>query len=89
MVVSTSNSGIEIRVEDDGVGFDIERVPLERLGVRRSIIERMAQVGGVAEIHSRPGDGTRVTLRWPNVTSLDDSQDLSEIVVKRAGEYSL
>lgn len=88
LVVTTSGSGIEIRVEDDGVGFDIERVPLERLGVRRSIIERISQVGGVAEIESRPGAGTRVTLRWPTVT-LDDSQDLTDIVARRAGEYSL
>ena len=54
---------------DDGVGFDRSAVPTERLGVRRSIIERMAAVDGAAEVFSAPGNGTRVMLVWPALVS--------------------
>ena len=44
---------------------DAEAVPTERLGVRVSIIERVANAGGIARVVSSPGQGTVVTLRWP------------------------
>lgn len=54
----------EIVVRDDGRGFDTA-VRSERLGVRVSILERVAAVGGRADVESSPGAGTTVTLRWP------------------------
>lgn len=54
-----------VEVGDRGAGFDLEDVPVERLGVRVSIIERVASAGGHAEIASRVGGGTVVSLRWP------------------------
>jgi len=61
--------GIQIVVSDDGRGFDPQQVPAERLGVRNSIIERMANVGGRADVLSSPGSGTTVTIRWPAGTA--------------------
>ena len=61
--------GIQIVVSDDGRGFDPRQVPAERLGVRNSIIERLANVGGRAEVISSPGAGTTVTIRWPAGTA--------------------
>jgi signal transduction histidine kinase len=61
--------GIQIVVSDDGRGFDLQHVPAERLGVRNSIMERMANVGGRAEVVSFPGSGTTVTIRWPAGTA--------------------
>ena len=57
--------GIEIVVGDTGQGFAFEQVPDERLGVRISIIERIANAGGRATIQSALGRGTIVTIRWP------------------------
>lgn len=37
----------------------------DRLGVRRSIGERLADVGGATEIRTGAGVGTTVVLRWP------------------------
>ena len=45
-----------------GVGFDPDATPEDRLGVRRSIIDRMERHGGRAEIRSAPGEGTEVRL---------------------------
>ncbi|WP_181243275.1 sensor histidine kinase [Glaciihabitans tibetensis] len=57
--------GIQVEVGDNGAGFVLSAVPQERLGVRVSIIERVAGAGGLAEIDSAPGEGTIVTIRWP------------------------
>jgi len=53
---------IELFVRDRGKGFDPDSVPEDRLGVRRSIVDRMERHGGTAEIKSAPGEGTEVRL---------------------------
>lgn len=58
--------GIEVVVGDTGAGFSLEEVPIERLGVRVSIIERIANAGGRAVIQAAPGEGTIVSIRWPH-----------------------
>ncbi len=64
--VDVSPSGVvRVEVGDDGAGFDVGAIPAGRLGVRRSIIERVAAADGLAEIHTTPGAGTRVVLTWP------------------------
>ena len=55
---------VQVEVGDDGAGFDLAAVPAARLGVRRSIIERVQAVGGTAVVASNPGAGTRVRLEW-------------------------
>ncbi|KQZ08748.1 hypothetical protein ASD23_10230 [Agromyces sp. Root1464] len=57
--------GCVIEVADNGRGFAMDRVPAERLGLRVSIEERMANAGGMAHIESRIGHGTTVTVAWP------------------------
>jgi signal transduction histidine kinase len=61
----TGDAGVLVEVGDDGAGFDPGAVPEERLGVRVSIIERVANAGGRACIDSRPGAGTVVRVMWP------------------------
>ena len=57
--------GVCVTVRDTGLGFDPASIDPARLGLRRSIIERVADWGGQASIQSRPGHGTVVCLRWP------------------------
>ncbi|WP_168916942.1 sensor histidine kinase [Microcella flavibacter] len=64
-VSGVQGGAIEIEIGDAGAGFDPALVPGERLGVRRSIIERMASAGGLADVRSAPGRGTVVHLHWP------------------------
>lgn len=62
--ITLSENLIRVSVRDDGVGFVPDpRSP--RLGVRRSILGRMADLGGSARIDSVPGRGTEVILTWP------------------------
>ena len=53
---------VELFVRDRGKGFDLDAVPEDRLGVRRSVVDRMERHGGTAEIRSAPGEGTEVRL---------------------------
>ncbi len=57
--------GVCVTVRDTGLGFDPAGVDPARLGLRRSIIERVADWGGQASIQSQPGQATVVSLRWP------------------------
>jgi signal transduction histidine kinase len=57
---------VHITVTDTGRGFDEREVPAERLGLRVSIRERLAKVGGHARIESAVGEGTSVTILWPS-----------------------
>ena len=57
--------GIVVTVRDAGAGFDPGRVDPARLGVRRSITERVEDRGGSASVRSAPGQGTVVCLCWP------------------------
>ncbi|CAM5367812.1 MULTISPECIES: sensor histidine kinase [Streptomyces] len=63
--VGREGNAVVVLVEDDGVGFAPEEVAVTRRGVRCSIVERVAAVGGHATVVSRPGRGTRVRLVWP------------------------
>ena len=55
---------LQVTVRDAGAGFDPAHVDALRLGLRRSIIERITERGGRASIWSAPGQGTVVSLRW-------------------------
>jgi len=57
----TSETGARIVVSDDGVGVDLAHA-VAGIGLRRSIVERMANTGGHAAVASEPGRGTLVTL---------------------------
>jgi signal transduction histidine kinase len=59
-------SAVVIRITDTGIGFDPQYVPVERLGLRVSIRERLLKVGGDADIVAGVGEGTAVILRWPS-----------------------
>jgi signal transduction histidine kinase len=64
--VEVEDDKVTAFVRDRGKGFDLDAVEPGRLGVRESIIGRMARVGGRAEVHSRPGEGTEVALEVPH-----------------------
>jgi signal transduction histidine kinase/phage shock protein PspC (stress-responsive transcriptional regulator) len=53
---------VEVFVRDRGNGFDADAVAEDRMGVKGSIVDRMARHGGTATIRSAPGDGTEVRL---------------------------
>jgi signal transduction histidine kinase len=63
VVVDATGAGIRVIVSDTGPGFDPEHIGEDRLGIRASILARMAAVAGTARIDSG-AQGTSVTLGW-------------------------
>jgi signal transduction histidine kinase len=55
---------LTVELTDRGKGFRPDQVSEHRRGLSGSIVERMAAVGGEAEIRSAPGQGTTVSWRW-------------------------
>ena len=53
---------VSVFVRDTGCGFDPAAVATDRHGLRLSITERLADVGGHASIRSHVGEGTEVEL---------------------------
>lgn len=58
----TDGESAQVFVRDRGVGFDLDQVSSDRMGVRASILERVRRHGGSAEIRTAPGQGTEVRL---------------------------
>ena len=50
-----ADGGVRVTIRDAGVGFDPSTVDPARLGLRRSIAERVADLGGRASVRSQPG----------------------------------
>jgi CheY-like chemotaxis protein len=67
MLLRRENGTFEIRVEDDGKGFDREALrehARDRAGLGLfSIQQRLEMIGGSMSVESAPGHGTRVALR--------------------------
>lgn len=55
-------ASIEVFVRDRGPGFDPNVIPVDRHGVRESIIGRMERHGGSASLRAGAGGGTEVEL---------------------------
>ncbi len=62
--VDPDDDSVEVSVDDDGAGFDLDAVP-EGVGLSRSIRGRVQEVGGRVRVRSTPGRGTEVVLTLP------------------------
>jgi signal transduction histidine kinase len=70
-----SRPGWELRIEDNGVGFDPTRaVRLGHQGLA-NIRDRVAQIGGTVTIDSRVGAGTVVVVRVPAAGATKRSEE--------------
>ena len=63
--VTRGRGTVDVSVRDAGAGFDPARVDPARLGLRRSITERVTDRGGRVLVRSAPGQGTQVSMSWP------------------------
>ena len=68
IAVEVYDDVLEMRVTDDGVGFDLGSVA-EHFGLR-IMAERAAEIGATMQAESALGEGTTVTVTVPDVTEL-------------------
>jgi two-component system, NarL family, sensor histidine kinase DegS len=61
----SSSTGLRISLEDNGKGFDVEKVA-EKGGMGLKVIrDRVQMLGGTIEVHSTIGHGTHILLQLP------------------------
>ena len=69
MLLEAEDDALVVSVRDNGVGMDPEAVRQAldqgRLGIRHSIIGRVRDLGGTADVTSAPGRGVEWELRVP------------------------
>ncbi len=70
IVLELRPEGVNLIIEDDGIGFNVEQVLSERTQGRQNLglagmQERSALFGGTFEIESEPGRGTTLYVRLP------------------------
>ena len=61
--LGTGSRRVIVRIVDTGDGFSPDEVDDDRLGIRGSIVARMAAAGGRARVHTSDA-GTQVVLEW-------------------------
>jgi signal transduction histidine kinase len=69
---SARDGGLEIRVADNGRGFEPSEIGRSAYGIR-GMHERAAIIGGSVDVESRHADGTTVVIRVPG--ALDGAHD--------------
>jgi two-component system sensor histidine kinase UhpB len=76
VTVSLLASGgcLNLDIADDGVGFHVEKAELGRGYGLSNIKDRAERLGGIMEVHSSPGWGTKLRVRL----SLDGAKGLPE-----------
>ncbi|MFN8530169.1 MAG: histidine kinase [Anaerolineae bacterium] len=62
LLLKRDSNAVVLKVEDDGRGFEAENTA-DGIGME-SMHERAASIGALLEIHSIPGKGTCVSVRW-------------------------
>ncbi len=63
--VDATDETLSVMIVDHGRGFDLESVPENRLGIRRSLVKRIEGCGGTVRIWSAVGSGTSILIAVP------------------------
>lgn len=85
--VESSSDLLEIFVRDRGKGFDPASIPIDRHGIRDSIVARMQRVGGEVDIDSG-SFGTELSFRLPlSHPAREETQMASEFPEQPSPRY--
>jgi signal transduction histidine kinase len=67
--IDSSPNGLRVSIEDNGRGFDVDKVN-EKGGMGLKIIrDRVQMLGGTMEINSTSGNGTHILFQVPASTA--------------------
>jgi signal transduction histidine kinase len=82
VALTQNEQGIELLVQDNGVGFDVVGGRASsRLGLSLGLLsmeERVHLAGGIIDVQSRPQEGTTITVRIPIATGETASQPVRQ-----------
>jgi signal transduction histidine kinase len=64
--LKAENSTINLRIEDNGIGFDPSAIDASSSGGIIGMQERISLVGGTLQVQSKPGVSTRIVVKIPH-----------------------
>ena len=65
------NNGLKLRIEDNGIGFNMAQLRGEGIGIKSLKLRAEAQLKGTIRIESNPGNGTIILLKITKPTSIE------------------
>ena len=71
----TITDALELRMADDGIGFDSSKTPSTGGNGLKNMAKRVAELGGTSTLSSSPDNGTTITIHLPLVTIRGDALD--------------
>jgi len=75
IIIDYKGDHLLMRVQDDGVGFDVQNLTgVDERGRGSGVFgmkERVKLMGGMCSIQSQPGHGTLITVRVPSTRGVD------------------
>ena len=63
--LKAEHSAINLRIEDNGIGFDPAAIDASSSGGIIGMQERISLLGGTLQVQSKPGAGTRIVVEIP------------------------
>jgi two-component system, NarL family, sensor histidine kinase DegS len=67
--MDSSTTGIRVSIEDNGKGFDVEKVQEQGSMGLKVIRDRVQMLGGTMEVHSTVGQGAHILFQIPATTA--------------------
>jgi signal transduction histidine kinase len=81
VVIQKFDQEVNVRIEDDGCGFDRAAIPGEQKSFGLQIMaERAEEAGGELRIESQPGAGTTVLIQFPREKTENEEENDANIV---------
>jgi two-component system sensor histidine kinase DegS len=68
--MDSSTTGLRVSIEDNGKGFDIEKVQEKGSMGLKVIRDRVQMLGGSMEVHSTVGHGTHILFQIPSINAV-------------------
>ena len=68
--INSSTTGFRVGIEDNGKGFDVEKVPVKGGMGLKVIRDRVQMLGGTMEIQSTIGHGTHILFQIPTTNAV-------------------
>jgi signal transduction histidine kinase len=65
-----------LTIQDDGIGFDLEKISAKKTFGIVGMRERTAMMGGNYDINSSPGKGTTIVVHVPFMSKLSNEDSL-------------
>jgi two-component system sensor histidine kinase DegS len=68
--MDSSTTGFRVSIEDNGKGFDVEKIPVKSGMGLKMIRDRVQMLGGSMEVQSTIGNGTHILFQIPTTSAV-------------------